>query len=527
MASVKQEEYGIKYNVIRLSENMCVLTPIDLIKGYCVGDKFYSDDIHKTLFGIESLSEPEIIDSIVNAESLKAIYEYDDEEFIKEYYLSEEKDYIILVEIKNNKLIKRKINVQKLVKNENQETYERQKGEPTVTLNCDALEELLNSDDIQDVKERLEKFKKLINSFREKEKKDGITSVTVNNGHITEISTNRKIITPQAVVTEQNSSEQEQPRDINDFTVRGLEQYIKERVFGHDKEIREIATRLIMNYRSTPEYGTESILIAGPTGTGKTETIRAASEYLGLPFVQVNTANLVPQGIKGPTLEDYLYTLIIASKYNIGKAERGLIFLDEFDKIGKDSLDIKETVKQVFLKFIEGDTFLIEKPSNDYNFNTRMLNKTFAGAFQELFDSKKSIGFGSSKEEILFNPSKITSGNYFGKELVTRIEHIFAYEPLNKEMQRRVLLESKLSKLALKKKRYEEEFHVELVLLDEYIDAILEQLRTEEKSMRDLNNLVLKTLSEVEYELLENEGKVKRLVLSAKTVNDPKNFVLY
>lgn len=322
-------------------------------------------------------------------------------------------------------------------------------------------------------------------------------------------------------------SKQASPRDINDFTVRGLEQYIKERVFGHDKEIKEIATRLIMNYRSTPEYGTESILIAGPTGTGKTETIRAASEYLNLPFIQVNTANLVPQGIKGPTLEDYLYALIIASQNSVEKAERGLIFLDEFDKIGKDSLDIKETVKQVFLKFIEGDTFLIEKPANDYNFNTRMLNKTFAGAFQELFDSKKSIGFGSSKEEILFNPSKITSGNYFGKELVTRIEHIFAYEPLSKEMQRRVLLESKLSKLTLKKKRYEEEFNVELVLLDEYIDAILEQLRTEEKSMRDLNNLVLKTLSEVEYELLENEGKVKRLVLSAKTVDDPKNFDLH
>lgn len=165
MTTVKQEEYGIKYNVIKLNNNMCVLVPTGLIKGYSVGDKFYSTDIHKTLFDLKSLSEPEIIDSIVNIESLKEIYEYDDEEFIKEYYLSEEKEYIILVEIKDNKLIKRKINIQKLVKKESQETYERQKGEPTVTLNCDALEELLNSDDIQDIKEKLEKFKKLINTF--------------------------------------------------------------------------------------------------------------------------------------------------------------------------------------------------------------------------------------------------------------------------------------------------------------------------------------------------------------------------
>ena len=81
--------------------------------------------------------------------------------------------------------------------------------------------------------------------------------------------------------------------------------------------------------------------------------------------------------------------MIIASGYDMDKAQKGFMFLDEFDKIGKDSLDIKESVKQILLKFIEGDTFLIDKLSGDYSFNTKMLNKVFAGAFQELFEKRK------------------------------------------------------------------------------------------------------------------------------------------
>ena len=88
------------------------------------------------------------------------------------------------------------------------------------------------------------------------------------------------------------------------------------------------------------------------------------------------------------------------------------------------------------------------------------------------------------------------------------------------------MLESKLSVLLAKKRRYEEQFGVELVILDEYIEAILDKLSKEEKSMRDLNNIIIETLSEVEHQLLLNEGKVKKLVLTADTVTNPQKFDL-
>ena len=124
----------------------------------------------------------------------------------------------------------------------------------------------------------------------------------------------------------------------------------------------------------------------------------------------------------------------------------------------------------------------------------------------------------------IFTPSKITEGEYYSKELVTRIPHVFAYGPLMREEQRRVMLESKLSILLSKKRRYEEQFGVELVILDDYIEAILDKLSKEEKSMRDLNNIILSTLSDAEYQLLANEGKIKQLILTPEAVIDSKKI---
>ena len=522
-------EIGIKYLVKKITDTIYILVPNGVVEGYSVGDTFYNETVHKVANTPESLEQPELIDSIKSIEFLKDYYKYDDAEFITDFYFTEEQDYILTIEIKNGRLIKRKINLKEFCRIEGKETYERQKDEPAVTLNCDALEELLNSSSIQELKDKLDKYHRLVKEYRDKEAKTPLTSVTVKNGPVTEVGLNKTVGETSKATSSPTQSKVVLPADIGDISVTGLENYLKERVFGHDEDLRKIATRLIMNYRATPEFGTESILIVGPTGTGKTETIKAASEYLGLPFIQVNTANLVPQGIKGSSLEDYLYAMIIASGYDMAKAQKGFMFLDEFDKIGKDSLDIKESVKQILLKFIEGDTFMIYKLTGDYTFNTRMLNKLFAGAFQELFDKKRTpLGFGAqqTQQEFEFKPSKITEGEYFGKELVTRIEHIFAYSSLPRDIQKRIMLESKLSKLLAKKKRYEAEFGVELVILDEYIEAVLDKLNREDKSMRDLNNIILSTLSEAEYQLLSNEGKIKQLILTPESVQDPRSIII-
>lgn len=95
----------------------------------------------------------------------------------------------------------------------------------------------------------------------------------------------------------------------------------------------------------------------------------------------------------------------------------------------------------------------------------------------------------------------MTEADYFGKELVTRIPHVLVYNELSKELQKEVVLHSKLSQYYLKKQRYQRQFGIELHVDDTYIEALLSQLSEKDRSMRDLNNLIISSLDEAEYEM--------------------------
>ena len=271
----------------------------------------------------------------------------------------------------------------------------------------------------------------------------------------------------------------------------------------------------------------EPLLIVGPTGTGKTETIRAASEYLDIPFIEINTPNLVPEGIHGASLESYLNSLKIYCNGDLKQAEKSIVYLDEFDKLGRNDLNIKTAVKQILLKFLEGGTFIISDRYNTYNFNTRMLNKICSGAFQELFEEHKAIGFETgAPKSMQFSRQKVVDADYYGKELITRIHSIIPYLPLTREEQKRVILESKISKYLQKKIRYQKQFNIELLLEDDFINGLIDKLSNSEQSMRDLNNNILEYLALPEYEILSNPHSYQRLTLTKDTLEDKKNFRL-
>lgn len=521
-------DYGIVYTKAKIGQNCYLLFPLDIVEGYSMGSEFLSDPIYKTATSMENIQNSDLlVDTIYSYNDLLRHYEYDDIDFVKEYYLAEAKDYFYYIEITPKEIIKRKLDMHILTSLNPRETYESKNKEPAVTLNNDALSLLLSITSLDSLRQELLRYQNLVGKYKAEEQKKGTTKIVVENGHIVEIQTEHQVKNVPQVTPQVDDTDVKVMPDKKGVSLSGLEKYIKERVFGHDEEIKVIAKTLLMNYRAHPKYGTEPILILGPTGTGKTETIKAASEYLNIPFIEINSANLVPQGIKGPSIEDYLYSLIVSCNYDLDKTERAMVFFDEFDKIGESDLDIKSAVKEIMLKFFEGTTFLIDKPTDDYNFNTRMLNKVYAGAFQNLFDAKKSIGFGgTTTTQPTLNRSRIYEDHYFGKELVTRIPHIITFNPLDRETQKRVILDSKLSVLLRKKQRYEEEFHTKLTATDEYIEAVLDKLASSEKSMRDLNNIIIATLNQVECALLENENHTSEVVLTSETVDDPYKFTL-
>ena len=518
-------EIGIKYRVIPVRQHEFILLPIDVVKGYSIGDIFYSDQIYHTAINPEQLTQEDyLVDSIHNIEDLKTIYDYPETRFLVDYFFCEEQDYFLYLQIKDNKIISHKLNTKILSSENSKETYLKFQDQPSLILNEDALAKLLSITELEEIKKEIKRFNHSLAYFKALTESDAATKIIVKNGTISSIETNAKIIeTPDIVVTKQKTQITSDPN----ISINGLVKYISERVFGHEEEIKLLATKIIMNYNSTPEFGTEPVLIVGPTGTGKTETIKAASEYLSVPFVEINTPDLVPQGIRGASLESYLNSLKTLCNGDLNRAEKAFVYLDEFDKLGKSDLDIKTSVQEILLKFLEGGPFIVDERLTSYTFNTTMLNKICSGAFQDLFETSKRIGFGATvQDDTKFSPKKITEAEYYGKELVTRISCIIPYLPLSREEQKRVIMESKISKYLQKKNRYKKQFDIDLILEDDFINGLLEQLADNDQSMRDLNNRLLEYLALPEYEILSDPHSYKKLILTHDTLDNPSKFKL-
>lgn len=545
-------DYGIKYKKIIINETTFLFIPIELVRGQWIGDNFYGLEEFATISSLESIDKNDIlIDSIKNIRSLEEIYDIYDPEFLKEYVLLDELNKLLLVKVSKGEVIKEKIDINRESQTREQIVYEEQFEKPAVILNEDALSKLLDAKSLEAIKTQLEIYRKDIDKFRDLQLTDGINKMTLENGRITKIETNSKIriIDGNDVVSQISKDEKEHLKEpeLNtksepkidqvktsgvsntSVSLKGLTNYITERVFGHDQEIKYIAKTILMNYTATSTEKNEPILIVGPTGTGKTETMNAVCNYLDIPMVEINSINLVPEGIKGMSLEDCLSQLYSFSKKDPNVFQKGLMFFDEFDKLGKiGDNDTKGPVIQILLKFIEGAPFsLNERYNKDIIVSTKSIIKVFAGAFSELWENSSQIGFGNSGKKSVFNPKAITKKAYFGKEVVSRIPHIFVYEELNRAEKKRYLLESKISELLLKKARYARQFNVDLIVDDSYCEAILDKLAQDEKSMRDLNNLIINSLAEVECELLDlGNTTPKKLVLTSDIVEDNKKFDL-
>ncbi len=522
MVKNSEYDYGIKYSVMQLKDDIFILVPADIIPGYAINGQFEGDEILPLLSPSALNKHQFVVDSVCNSADLCARYELDDPEFVSEYLITEEQDYVILITNTSKGLTKKRISLKDLLAKIPTEIYDSFKETPTVSLNDDSLAMLLGIQDIHDLRKELLRLREHLKSCQ-KMTSEGVTRVYVERGKIKSID-----VDPDAAVQPVINSATTSTNSQNSafISLRGLEKYIKERVFGHDEEIRIIAKTLIMNYRARPEDGTEAILLIGPTGVGKTETVEAAAAYLNLPFVSVNTPNLVTQGIVGDNIEAYLGSLTAASNYDLAIAQKAFIFFDEFDKLGKSRLNIKAPVKDILLKFLEGYQFNVSSKKDKVLFSTRMLNKVYAGTFQDLFDSKSPIGFEQNRETGKFNIRSIYEAEYYGKELITRIPHIHIYNPLDRDTQRRVILEAKNSVLVKKITRYLRDFHVTLTPSPEYVEALLDALKAEDKSMRDLNNLILSSLNYVECALLENEGKISEITLTGETATNPHRFIL-
>lgn len=522
-------QYAIKYQIIKYDGDYSILLPKKVVKGKLENDTFITENNAIIPYITNESIEGKYVTGIaLTMEEIKSEYEipeFSDKEVLELFYMFNQDKLLLL---KNNNLYS--LDIGELYNEKDTKAlYECIDGETALYLNKHLVDSYLKITDINQLKETLRTHIDKLVKFNDLRETTGATQLLIKNGQISTITLDKLTQNiPKTNIERKLSENKEELIITDDFSVQGLYNHLKENIIGHDEELKKISTVLFMNYFSNAYYGTESILVPGPTGTGKTATFNAASSYFDIPFKNINTVNIVPEGIVGTTLEDEFESLIDSCNGDIKKAEKSIIVFDEFDKLGTDSLETKTSLTNIFLKVLEGSTFPINRTTKQTRmFNTALSSKICLGTFSNAFiKDKTSIGFNSQtpKSEI-FDKNLLVSKGYFSNELLSRIEHFIPYKELTEENKLRIILESKLSTYLMKKSRLLNQFGIEIEGDEEFAKGVLESLKAQDKSVRDINNIIADSLLDIEYEILSNHRKYKKLVLTRDTVSK-KNFDL-
>lgn len=294
--------------------------------------------------------------------------------------------------------------------------------------------------------------------------------------------------------------------------------------------------RVATNTMDEIEIEKSNMLMIGPTGCGKTYLVKTLARLLDVPLAIADATSLTEAGYIGDDIESVVSKLLAAADNDVEKAERGIIFIDEIDKIAKkknnNSRDVSgESVQQGMLKLLEGAEVEVPVGANSKNamvplatINTRNILFICGGAFPDLeliikerLTKQSSMGFNGQlkdrfdKEKNLISRVTVEDIRKFGMipEFIGRLPIIFTLQGLTKEMMVKILKEPKNAIL----KQYQKLLELDEVKLDfseEALEAIAEKALERETGARALRSIIEEFMLDIMYEIPkdDNIGKV-------------------